>query len=192
LASFYDRGDAARKLVAVGATVNARDALLQTPMHVAAKQGHHLMVRLLKSAGADLSLRDRAGHTAAYYCSQTEALRAELNDAALPHLMRLAAVRDADELAACCAIVMQVSMCPSCVNFDVQSVVVSLMSCGCGARVARPRSCVRLCGTLPLHPAAESVVVCAVSLRVCVCVLFVSTTTAHPVWRRVLHAVRGH
>ena len=68
LAAHYGRVDAARALLLRGCNVNAVDGTGQTAMHIAAKRGHPLMVRLLKSFRADLTLMDDAGRPAAYYC----------------------------------------------------------------------------------------------------------------------------
>ena len=57
-------------LLGAGADVNARDKDLNTPLRIAAKASHTQLATVLLVGGADVSLRNRAGHKAASFaCS---------------------------------------------------------------------------------------------------------------------------
>lgn len=74
LAAYYGRVEAAKMLLSLGADANARDKVnQQTPLHVAVIQAQPAIVTLLKSK-TDLSLRDKAGQTAASYARSDELL----------------------------------------------------------------------------------------------------------------------
>ncbi|CAM9130886.1 unnamed protein product [Phaeothamnion confervicola] len=58
----------AHKLVTWGADVNARDKVMMTPLMLAARLGHTIMVELLGGQlRADVDAQDRAGWTALHY-----------------------------------------------------------------------------------------------------------------------------
>jgi ankyrin repeat protein len=57
--------DIARFLVQAGASIEARDEDLSTLLHDAAVKGHLDIIQMLLDAGADRTIRDSNGYTAA-------------------------------------------------------------------------------------------------------------------------------
>lgn len=64
--------EAAKKLVAEGADVNAVNQDGCTPLHLAADRGFPLLVRILVEAGADVNRQDSEGQTALHYAAICE------------------------------------------------------------------------------------------------------------------------
>ncbi|XP_019177376.1 PREDICTED: potassium channel SKOR-like [Ipomoea nil] len=66
MCSVVTRGDSdlLRRLLSNGVDPNSKDYNHQTPLHVAASQGSHLMAKLLLEAHASVLLKDRWGNTA--------------------------------------------------------------------------------------------------------------------------------
>jgi hypothetical protein len=90
LAAYYGRTEAARKLIELGANINALDINGQTPLHVAVFQGQLSIITLLRASKADLSIRDKLGVTAASYCREQADIREALVARTLDPLMRFA------------------------------------------------------------------------------------------------------
>jgi uncharacterized protein len=65
LAAFFGRLDAAERLIACGADVNARsrNSLANTPLHAATAGGHADLALMLIARGADVHAADVGGHT---------------------------------------------------------------------------------------------------------------------------------
>jgi ankyrin repeat protein len=65
LAAFFGRRDAAERLLAAGAPIDAvsQNALRNTPLHAAVAGGHVAVSLLLIEAGADVNVGDAGGHT---------------------------------------------------------------------------------------------------------------------------------
>lgn len=85
--------EAARRLIAAGANVNAQDDLLDTPFLYAAAEGRLEILRLTLAAGADLTSRNRYGGTGlipAAHHGHLEVVRELLKTAiAVDHVNRL-------------------------------------------------------------------------------------------------------
>jgi ankyrin repeat protein len=85
--------EAARRLIAAGANVNAQDDLLDTPFLYAAAEGRLEILRLTLAAGADLASRNRYGGTGlipAAHHGHVEVVRELLKTAiAVDHVNRL-------------------------------------------------------------------------------------------------------
>ena len=72
-----DAIDVARRLIEAGVAVDRQDDRGRTALMIASERGHMKMVEFLLEAGADLSLKDKTGLTAANL-SANEAIRALL------------------------------------------------------------------------------------------------------------------
>jgi len=87
LAAYYGRVEAANALLQCGANINALDLLNgQTALIVAVMQGNAPIISMLRSAGADLTIQDLSGNTAASY-SRDNAIRELLVNPALDILV---------------------------------------------------------------------------------------------------------
>lgn len=85
-------------LIEAGAAIDARDANHFTPLHIAVQKERALIVRLLRTLGADMVAVDVFGRLPVSYCQDGKigaAIRAELVDPALDLLML--AARQGDE-----------------------------------------------------------------------------------------------
>ena len=90
IASYYNRGDAVRMLLKLGADPNKADIGGCTPLHIAVIQGHVDIVRALRRGGADMTTIDSSGNSAQAYCRNRPELRKVLVNPALDILMKLA------------------------------------------------------------------------------------------------------
>jgi ankyrin repeat protein len=90
IASYYNRGDAVRMLLKLGADPNKADLNGFTPLHIAVIQGHVDIVKSLRRGGADMTTKDSSGNSAQSYCRNRPELRKVLIDPALDILMKLA------------------------------------------------------------------------------------------------------
>jgi ankyrin repeat protein len=100
IASYYNRGDAVKMLLKLGADPNLQDMGGYTPLHIAVIQGHVDIVRSLRRGGA-LSTEDKSGNRPQAYCRNRPELRKVLVDPALDVLMRLAKGGFSDTKSAC-------------------------------------------------------------------------------------------
>lgn len=91
--------ESARLLLEAKASINERGSRGSTPLHVAVQHGHAMVVRLLRTFGADVEASDDTGCVAACYCDGAargaQSIRCELVDPMCEHLM--AAACSADE-----------------------------------------------------------------------------------------------
>jgi ankyrin repeat protein len=103
IASYYNKFEAAKKLIELGANVNERDANGSTALHIAVIQGHSNIIRLLRNSGADVTIKDNMGNVPAVYCRNRLEIRKLLVNPLLDVLMNLAKgmFSKGEEVAAC-------------------------------------------------------------------------------------------
>lgn len=90
LACYYNRFNAAKELLTLGANPNSKDFNGSTPLHLAVKQGYPKLVQLLRSFKANTSIKDNNGYMPAFYCKNNNELRNELVDCVASLLVKLA------------------------------------------------------------------------------------------------------
>ena len=90
IATYYERFEAVKMLLEIGADVNAVDIYQQTPLHTAVIQGNVDVIRYLKTAGAVLTSKDYMGNTPLAYCRDRSEVQKALEDPGVESLMRLA------------------------------------------------------------------------------------------------------
>lgn len=87
LAAYYNRKDACKTLLRLGADINIKDFNGQTALHIAVIQGHIDMIKLLRNTNI---VEDNYGCTPHSYCRNHKDIRKLLVDPLLDILMQLA------------------------------------------------------------------------------------------------------
>ena len=59
LAAYYNRFEAAKKLISLGANMNAKNIHGQTPLHIAVIQGHIPIIKLLRNMSKSVNIKDK-------------------------------------------------------------------------------------------------------------------------------------
>lgn len=90
LAAYYNKVNAMKMLITLGANINAIDQNGHTPLHIAVIQGNVDIIRLLRDSHADITIQDSCGNTPAAYCRNRTNIRKVLINPALDSLMSLA------------------------------------------------------------------------------------------------------
>jgi len=89
IATYYDRVNAVKTLLQLGANPNETNDQGQTPLHLAVIQGNVTLIKILRNHGTDLSLADLSGNVAMAYCRDRMEVRQALVDPVLDILMDL-------------------------------------------------------------------------------------------------------
>jgi len=90
LASYYNKIDAVKTLLSLGANPNSTDAMGRTSLHISILQGHISIIKLLRNGGANIMVKDNLDNTPASYCRNRMDIRKVLVNPALDILMSLA------------------------------------------------------------------------------------------------------
>lgn len=88
IASYYNRAEATKMLLQLGANPNITDVNGNTPLHIAVIQNHVEIIKILKYRGANLMLKNKSGNTPLMYCRDNK-IRNILVDSTLDILMKL-------------------------------------------------------------------------------------------------------
>jgi len=97
IATYYNKLDAVRMLLSVGANINAVDLEGKTALHIAVIKNDKETIKLLINGKADTNIKDKCGNTALSYCKNNDDIKKLLSDPATNILFKLARGEFEDE-----------------------------------------------------------------------------------------------